>query len=654
MQTRFTGSVSRPGVLAALLAAGSVFPAAAGSVSASVDTGVPGQSEEAAAAAVQSQAQDPYERGQAFIRDGNPEAALILWVAVQDSLWGAEAEDPRISVAFIETVVEHGFDEYREVATLIFERAFSGRPAASEKARGEILAEGRRTLALTDSASADVWLQAGEDDPGLLARIIKRYWIERDPTPTTPVNERLFEHWERIVHARRNYIYNYSSPYRTDDRGVFYVKYGEPDRITAGTLAISSFDQRRLGVSLGDMVAVDLNPRYELWRYANLEPPDFTYFLFGNVDQTGPFEYVTGLSEIIGPSARTTRINGMRAQYFLEYFYYIELARMGGPYGNRLAELERLWGEARQPPEGVLEARSAQHAMDDTWEAQRPKPSAHSDFDDSRKSALSAQVARTLAGQDPRLLVLAVSSPLWRPAVNRREMRGGISLAQFSAAHTVIVRDGDLNELVRAAMAELDVESNVSMLEMRHASQFRHMTVAAEHVVEGQDLGDAEDVGVLPGHEHFAVAARLRRDAVQFELSDLIVGIAPESVVGVDSVPLPVLPATRFWRADPVRVYLELYHPTGVDDGEVANYELRVLLAPYRGAATPEELVRPEAGGRAAVEIEIESEAPTGRHYFDLDLRNERPGPLQLVVLVTDPATGLSRARAIPIALLPN
>ena len=608
----------------------------------------------AAEAAGQSQAQDPYERGQEFIDAGNPEAALILWVAVQDSLWDAQAEDPRIGVAFIETVVEHGFDEYREVASLIFERSFSGRPVASAKARGEILAEGRRTLALTDSVSADFWLEAGEDDPAMLALTIKRFWIQRDPTPTTPLNERLFEHWERIAHARRNYIYNRSSPYRTDDRGVFYVKYGEPDRIAAGTLSISSFDQRRLGVSLGDMVAVDLNPRYEIWRYANIDPPAFTYFLFGNVDQTGPFEYVKGLSEIIGPSARTTRINGMRAQYYLEYFYYIELGRMGGPYGNRLGELERLWGEVRQPPEGVLEARSAQHALDDTWEAQRPKRSAHSDFDDSRKSALSAQVARTLVGQDPRLLVLAVSSPLWRPEVNRREMRGGISLAQFSAAHTVIARDRSLNELVRAAMVELGVEGNVSMLEMRHAPRFGHMTVAAEHVVEGQDLEDAEDIGVLPGHAHFAVAPPLRRDAVQFELSDLIVGIAPESVVGVDSLPLPVLPATRFWRADPVRVYLEIYHPTGVDDGEVGNYELSVLLVPFTGPATPEQLALPEAGGRAAVEVEIESEAPTGRHYFDLDLRNERPGPLQLVVQVTDPATGVRLVRATPIALLPN
>ena len=627
-------------------------PGAAPAATSTWHEGLPGW---AAGAEWQEPPQDAYERGRELIRAGNPEGALILWVGLQDSLWAAGAEDPRIGVAFVEATVEHGLDEYREVASQIFDRAFSGRSVPSEEIRNEILAEGRRTFALIDSLSEDSWLRRGEADPAGLARAIKRFWIERDPTPTTPLNERLFEHWERIVHARRNYIYNYSSPFRTDDRGVFYVKYGLPDRITAGTLVITAFDAQTRGVDIGDIVGVDLNPRYEIWRFANIEPPAFTYFLFGNVDQTGPFEYVKGLGEIIGPSARTTRINGIRAQYYLELFYYIELGKMGGPYGNRLAELERLWGEGRQPSQGLLEARSAQHSMEDTWEAQRSKKPAHSNFDDSRKSALSAQLARVLVGRDPRLLVLAVSSPLWRPEVDRDELRGGgVTLAPFSATHTVIARDEDLNEVARAIMVELDIEGNVSLLDMRHAFQIGHLTVAAEHVIEGQDLDDAEEVGVLPGHLHFAVERPLRRDAVEFELSDLIVGIAPESVVGVDSLPLPVLPATRFWLADPVRVYMEIYHPTGVADGETGNYDLRVLVVPYTGPATPEQLARPESGGRAAIEITVESEAPTGHHYFDLDLRNERPGPLQLVVEVTDPSTGARRTRAVPIVLLPR
>ena len=624
----------------------------AGSVPAAASVGLqPGAT---AAASDQPPAQDAYERGQALIQAGNPEGALILWVALQDSLWEAQAEDPRIGVSFVQTVVEHGLDSYQEVATQIFRWAFSGRSPPTAAARNEILAEGRRTFALTDSAIADFWLRAGENDPNVLAKAIKRFWLERDPTPTTPLNERLFEHWERIVHARRAYMYNRNSVYRTDDRGLFYVRYGLPDRITAGTLTVSAFDRQRMNVSIDDIMAVDMNPRYEIWRYAHIEPPNFTYFLFGNRDQTGPFQYVKGLGDILGNSSRIRRINGIRAQHYLELFYYIELGRMGGPYGDRLAELERLWGEAQLPPEGVLEARSTQHAMDDTWEAQRPKPPAHSDFDDSRKSALSAQLVRTLNGQEPRLLALAVSSPLWKPVVEETDFRRNISLAPFSAVHTVIARDQDLNELVRAEMTQVDAEGDVSLLEMRHPTQMGHVTVAAEHVIQGQDLDDAEEVGVLPGHAHFAVATPLRRDAVEVEISDLVLGISPQTVIGLDDSVLPVLPATRFWRNDPVRVYFEVYHPTGVADGETGNFDVRVLIVPHVGTATPEQLASMRAGGRTAIELSIESEAPTGRHYFDLDLRNERPGFMQVVVEVTDQATGVSRARAVPIAILAN
>lgn len=641
------------GALRLLFASGAGLVAfGAGSLPASGTSGFPDQPGAAAGSA--AQAADPYERGQEMIEAGNPEGALILWVALQDSLWAAGAEDPRIGVAFMQTAVEHGFDTYQEVATQIFYWAFSGRQAGGETASSEILAEGRRTFLLTDSVIAQYWLGTGRNDPAVLARAIKRFWIERDPTPTTPLNERLVEHWERIVHARRNYVYNYSSPYRTDDRGTFYVKYGEPDRITAGTLTISAFDLQYRDLSVEDVVSVDLNPRYEIWRYANIEPPDFTYFLFGNVDQTGPFRYVKGLDAILGPSARTTRINGIRAQYYLELFYYIELGKMGGPYGSRLADLEMLWGQARQPNEGTLEAASVRYSTEDTWEAQRSKRPAHSPFDDSRKSALSAQLVRTLVDNEPRLLVLAVSSPLWRPAVDRDELEGGISLAPYSASHTVVVRDRDLNEVGRASMEQMSAEGDVSSLEMRHAIQIGHLTVAAEHVIQGQDLEDAEEVGVLPGHTHFAVAPPLRRDAVQLEISDMIVGISPETVTGAEAFPMPVLPATQFWRDDPVRVYFEIYHPSGLDDGTTGSFDVRILIVPFLGTATPEELARSEAGGRAAITLTIESGSPTGRHHFDLDLRNERPGLQQIVLEVTDPVTGARRTRAIPITLLAN
>lgn len=57
--------------------------------------------------------------------------------------------------------------------------------------------------------------------------LIKKFWKEKDPTPTTPENERYNVHFERLNIARNRYP-TLIPPY-FDDRGKIFVKYGEPD-----------------------------------------------------------------------------------------------------------------------------------------------------------------------------------------------------------------------------------------------------------------------------------------------------------------------------------------------------------------------------------------------------------------------------------------
>jgi GWxTD domain-containing protein len=62
------------------------------------------------------------------------------------------------------------------------------------------------------------------EDKGLF---IKKFWKSKDPTPTTELNERYTEHFQRVKYARHNFS-SIVSPYY-DDRGKIYVKYGPPD-----------------------------------------------------------------------------------------------------------------------------------------------------------------------------------------------------------------------------------------------------------------------------------------------------------------------------------------------------------------------------------------------------------------------------------------
>ncbi|MBN2416860.1 carboxypeptidase-like regulatory domain-containing protein [bacterium] len=64
--------------------------------------------------------------------------------------------------------------------------------------------------------------QKSRDKAGELKKMLER----RDPSPATPENEFLWEHWQRLAYARSHYAAEKERGY--DDRGMVYVKYGAP------------------------------------------------------------------------------------------------------------------------------------------------------------------------------------------------------------------------------------------------------------------------------------------------------------------------------------------------------------------------------------------------------------------------------------------
>ncbi|MCB1163356.1 MAG: GWxTD domain-containing protein [Candidatus Krumholzibacteriia bacterium] len=73
--------------------------------------------------------------------------------------------------------------------------------------------EESRLLAQPDAAALDDW--------------VRRFWLDKDPTPTTPVNERREEHLKRLETARA--LYPADNAIGLDQRGKDYVLFGPPD-----------------------------------------------------------------------------------------------------------------------------------------------------------------------------------------------------------------------------------------------------------------------------------------------------------------------------------------------------------------------------------------------------------------------------------------
>jgi GWxTD domain-containing protein len=82
---------------------------------------------------------------------------------------------------------------------------------------------------------------------------VKRFWYGHDPTPATPVNERLVEHYTRLLYARDKFTWIDMRGY--DDRGMIYIKYGPPDDQiedlgTNETVPLSSWAYQRYGAPI--------------------------------------------------------------------------------------------------------------------------------------------------------------------------------------------------------------------------------------------------------------------------------------------------------------------------------------------------------------------------------------------------------------------
>src|SRR6266849_431185 len=94
--------------------------------------------------------------------------------------------------------------------------------------------------------------------PAARAAWLERFWIRRDVAEARAPGERLAEHYRRWFYARRNFRlvsrhrhYDITERYRTaqsefDDRGVIYIRHGDPDRraqySSAGTVLGSGLE----------------------------------------------------------------------------------------------------------------------------------------------------------------------------------------------------------------------------------------------------------------------------------------------------------------------------------------------------------------------------------------------------------------------------
>lgn len=611
---------------------------------------------------------DPFQRGRDLEEVGAWERALDVWREARHELSAEDIYDPRIGIAFIDVATENAAEEYYEEASEIFIWGFSGTELAPY--REAVLNEVRRLLPIVEDEDSVRWAELVEDpDPDLL-REVKKFWIQKDPTPTTPTNERLVEHWERIQYARRNFRYSNYSPYGTDDRGTVYVKYGPPGRTKSGMLGASEMELKirvpNDAEARAAMRRYDPNPQYEVWKYDSLNPQDFTYFLFGNEDGRGRFKLVDGVNDLIAPEAKArasanANPGGVPMEHYLELFYYQDLSPMGGRFGRRFSELDMLWNyhtNTRQrsyvsagrqaPTEGTLEAMSFKFQMRDRHEPETPPAfPVLSDFEGKARDQLIVQAVRILSdSNEPRLVIMALSSPRLKVSFrDALENEDRIDVPGYFMRHTLIVRDEKLSEVGRLHQRVSSRRGDVSTFTLRQPDLPLHLTVTAETVREGQVVGEAQGPP-FPGQAHLEPEPPLSTDTSAFQMSDLATGVDIPEGVDRTGLPFPLVPTRKIWRRDALKVYLELYH-LGVDREDAARFRARFSVLPLESDGSPDRSREP-----VTLSVDLQSEGRTYRQAFEIALHDQPVGNYRLTVEVTDLTTGKTRTRTAPIEII--
>ena len=614
---------------------------------------------------------DLYERGKELASEERWQEALDLWSSATDSL-PVGVSDPRIGPAFIAAAIRSGAEDRLGEASSLYLWSFTGDVPGSLSSF--ILEEARRIVPILPRRDSISWQdhipENSDDDPERyrgLAHRIARFWIERDPTPDTPLNERLVEHWRRIVEARSRFVRHNRSPYRTDDRGTVFVKFGPPDDAIGGTLG-GSEAELRIRVTdrewMARMRRLDPHPDFALWRYRDLNPFEMTYFLFGNVRGSGPFELVRGPLDLVSDQARARGSRnltpgGVRGQYYLELFYYHDLAVLGGHYSKRFGELSDLWdgytlrrnvfgANGRPSPTGpTLETYSIRYEQEDRYHPPgAPVVRAKSDFEgSSRATELVLQAVRVLDAENrPNVVFQSLAAP--RLVLDGHgDRRRAFMTPIRDTRHVLLLRDRTLREAGRTSRDAPAASGGIAVFRLFHPDQPMHVSVYAEAI--GEPVA-AFDTLSLVGADHVYLENPLSTD--RFEMSDIAVG-RPLGLGGRDDIfaesatlPFPLLPARHMWPGDLMRVYVELYGLRA--DSLESGYELGFRLTQLDLDG------RPVSGDPVTIGIPMEGTTTRVARWIDVNLDDFEAGSYLLEVEATDLLGGESIVRRAAIEIM--
>ncbi len=619
---------------------------------------------------------DLFLHGEWLWDDGQYEEVLDFWELAYDSLNRAGESDPRIGFRYIERVVgARDTIRYKKASDM---HVWALRSGFEDRFIDTIEWEMKRTLPLLDRDTKRQWQKLfGEQDRQLLQEMWI-FWERKNAIPSTSINERLIEHWERIHYAREHFTKNKYTVYDTDERALIYVRLGPPDHHQTGIITSNSgairnrlYDLLERDIIRGSqMPSLQMNiiqnfsPReYEYWRYDQLSDDGPVFYLFGRPGGSGRFQMLQSLEDFIPAGGYRSVVVGqrghqsaLRAGYFLQFMLYNEMSTVDHYFGSRLMEYEQNWyralsrnringgwlGDMIAPDRAKTDMRGIHDRAPVTVSrferdvVQYPIFYRDYRFLDEEKGPVSY----LLMNPSPRI---AIASQMVIPN-GHDELPGYLLKQGFN-----LYRNGERSEhhvkVHYSRERGLDVIDESFFAGELVAGLDENTQVQIFSELYTFPVASRGDIHLAGLSSEWINAARPLEDDGSLMMSDLVLGNTKQIPVSVRSTEMGVLSGNELERDGSLQVYFETYHLS--PDPENGSFRYRITYQ-----------LKPESRGwfrRRTHDVSMAWESAPGRssdyQFFEVDLTHTDSGEHTLTITIEDLVSGETYRREVEIML---
>lgn len=463
-------------------------------------------------------------------------------------------------------------------------------------------------------------------------RLLRKFWVMQDPTPTTVVNERRIEHFRRVHQARLHFAEGIKARHGRgwDRRGDVYIRFGEPDHRSWSDNLVFETDPQVLKVKnrLNNLAADALE---EVQSSKHVQGSPNTTFGLRAAPETAE---IKGRPTFPIPQRTSVMNDGSELNYKWESWIYTGIGE-----GFEITFLD-------QEGDGVYDF--------------APVPF------DSRHRSLWQRLA-------PEMIVAQVTHKT--PSVHAFDYGGDpLGLYVYTADFRGENEKTNLEMYLGVPVSELDQEAGEVRLERKVVvydrewrSVFQDSTVGVEKasgVSSGTLMVDQVRAPLKSGPHFVAVEVRDPvSDKIQIFKGDVFVNRYRDDVLGLSDLELAgdvrdasgegkfkkgdvqvvPLPSKTFLKGQPVYVYYEVYNLTRDTFGQTkyrVDYVLKGKDASTVGARILGGLgtllgQAPQADG-VSISYEHSGDVDWEAIYVGLDVASVSEPEVELTVIVTD------------------